>query len=344
MLTNPLYQGKIAHKDKLYEGLHDAIIEPDLWERVQLKLKAKSARRRGTQNDPERRVWSKGKLFDEAGLSMTPTHTSKTDRSCKSSDTYRQKRIYRYYISRTPETDKASSGWRLPAKTIHQLVQDAVLARIVQLATSTALSAASIQEVKARQDTILKWQADIAALQTPLDDTGTYPTPANNTPATDTKAANAKGTKAGAGALLYQLPKRVVLGTNSLTITLNPSAMAQILIGAADDIPDTLLTFTGPTTLRRRGVEGKLICGATQPEPDVALQRALAKAHIWHQALKAGTPLKHIAKSAQTSESYIRTRLVLATLSPKIQNAILQGMQPTELTIASIVKRRMPLD
>src|SRR5271168_2686527 len=38
MLQNRLYHGEIAHKDKIYLGQHEAIIDPELWEITQDKL------------------------------------------------------------------------------------------------------------------------------------------------------------------------------------------------------------------------------------------------------------------------------------------------------------------
>ena len=40
MLQNWLYRGKVAHKDKIYPGQHEAIIEPELWQAVQDRLAA----------------------------------------------------------------------------------------------------------------------------------------------------------------------------------------------------------------------------------------------------------------------------------------------------------------
>ena len=39
ILTNPIYVGKIRHKDKDFAGLHDAIIDQDLWDRAQATFK-----------------------------------------------------------------------------------------------------------------------------------------------------------------------------------------------------------------------------------------------------------------------------------------------------------------
>jgi len=38
LLTNPVLTGKIRHKDQLYEGEHEAIIEPELFDKVQAQL------------------------------------------------------------------------------------------------------------------------------------------------------------------------------------------------------------------------------------------------------------------------------------------------------------------
>ncbi|MGH9552273.1 MAG: recombinase family protein, partial [Terriglobales bacterium] len=38
LLQNPIYCGRIAHKGQSYEGVHEAIIEPELWEAVQRSL------------------------------------------------------------------------------------------------------------------------------------------------------------------------------------------------------------------------------------------------------------------------------------------------------------------
>jgi site-specific DNA recombinase len=40
MLQNRLYRGEVAHKDQIYPGQHEAIIDPELWQMVQDKLAA----------------------------------------------------------------------------------------------------------------------------------------------------------------------------------------------------------------------------------------------------------------------------------------------------------------
>ena len=47
LLRNPIYLGKIRHKTRVWDGQHDPIIDELIWERVQSKLQAASARPRG---------------------------------------------------------------------------------------------------------------------------------------------------------------------------------------------------------------------------------------------------------------------------------------------------------
>ena len=48
MLKNRIYLGEITHKDAFYEGLHEAIVDREIWEQVQERLKSnlQSERRR----------------------------------------------------------------------------------------------------------------------------------------------------------------------------------------------------------------------------------------------------------------------------------------------------------
>jgi hypothetical protein len=58
-----------------------------------------------------------GRLFDESGLSLTPSHAVKGQRR------------YRYYVSRNlikGTADSTGRGWRLPAPEIEQTVATAV--------------------------------------------------------------------------------------------------------------------------------------------------------------------------------------------------------------------------
>jgi hypothetical protein len=129
-LTNPVYRGQIRHKGLIHPGQHEAIISEALWCDVQAQLQSAAARKRGSAKAIENRQGDQastfetsgeptspltGKLFDETGDHLTPSHTN------------RRGRRFRYYISRrliTQGTDP--TGWRLPAPQVEALVLSAL--------------------------------------------------------------------------------------------------------------------------------------------------------------------------------------------------------------------------
>jgi len=105
-----------------------------------------------------------------------------------------------------------------------------------------------------------------------------------------------------------------------------------------------LLTFAMPFSLRRRGVELKLVAGTPAPMPDATMIATLARAHRWAKDLREGRSMVDIAAREGVSEGYLRTRTPLALLSPRVQAAILDGTQPPQLTLEQMVRKPLPLD
>ncbi len=85
LLTNPIYIGKIRHKKELFDGIHEPIVEEELFRQVQKQLQ-QNRRAGGVEVRNKHGALLKGLLFCKAcNRSMTHTFTSK-----------RSKR-YRYY-------------------------------------------------------------------------------------------------------------------------------------------------------------------------------------------------------------------------------------------------------
>lgn len=142
ILTNPIYAGRIRHKDKVYDGRHLAIIEPEQWENIQKILETGAARERGSKQlaDPLPLI---GKLYDDTGGRLTPSH------SCKNG-----KRL-RYYISRrlvVDRRDKHPDAWRLPAEQLENLVAELVRGHLEKPAVATEMlsQASASQLIKAK--------------------------------------------------------------------------------------------------------------------------------------------------------------------------------------------------
>ncbi|WP_252947268.1 recombinase family protein [Oceanicola sp. 502str15] len=113
ILTNPLYAGRIRHRKKVYDGAHPAIIDPERWDSIQTLLQQASARQRG-QGRAARTSLLCGRLFDETGDRLTPSHT-KTRKGTR----------LRYYISNRLVASRAEEhpdAWRLPAEELERRV------------------------------------------------------------------------------------------------------------------------------------------------------------------------------------------------------------------------------
>jgi len=122
VLNNRLYLGEIVHKGTSYAGEHAAIIDRELWDKVQASL---ASNRHAVKSDlrVESPSFMKGLFYDSAGNRMSPSHGQKR--------THR----YRYYVSRAI-LDKNPEGAgvvsKVSAQELEQLVEQEVLKALVQ--------------------------------------------------------------------------------------------------------------------------------------------------------------------------------------------------------------------
>ncbi|MCB1328361.1 MAG: recombinase family protein [Maritimibacter sp.] len=159
ILSNPLYAGRIRHKGQVYEGQHPAIIDPEIWEQVQKALEGGAARFRGTKQQATRSPLA-GKLFDETGDRLTPSHSRKNG-----------KRL-RYYISRRLITDRSRhhpQAWRLPADQVEGLVSGLIRQHLGRPNAAALIvqevSAAELLRIRERLDSFKKDQECIALVE-----------------------------------------------------------------------------------------------------------------------------------------------------------------------------------
>jgi len=112
LLPNPLYAGEVRHKDKIYPGQHEPILDRETFDAVQEKLKDRTSH--GSSGSPKRRLaLLAGMIFDDRGRPMSPTHTKNHGRR------------YTYYASNMND-DHETSALRLPANEIEQAVRQAI--------------------------------------------------------------------------------------------------------------------------------------------------------------------------------------------------------------------------
>ena len=139
ILSNPIYAGRIRHKDKIYEGQHPAIIEPSVWDQVQVLLKQKAPYARGQQVQANQSSLLIGKVYDETGDRFTPSHSRKNG-----------KRL-RYYISyrlTKQSGEKDIAGWRLPAQPLEDQIVKAVSNYLKENTVSKILITPSVEVIQ----------------------------------------------------------------------------------------------------------------------------------------------------------------------------------------------------
>jgi len=89
VLNNRVYLGEAVHKGESFPGEHQAIIAPELWDRVH-NLIAPDHRARSKRRTVQTPALLKGLIFGPDGSALTPTYTRKSGR------------LYRYYVANAP--------------------------------------------------------------------------------------------------------------------------------------------------------------------------------------------------------------------------------------------------
>ena len=147
ILTNPIYAGKIRHRKDIHEGQHEAIIDPARWDQIQEQLKVGAAKGR-VRNVAKQTSLLCGKLFDETGDRLTPSHT-KTSKGVR----------LRYYVSHRlikRSGEAKMDGWRLPAPELEIKVAQVIRTKLMSPSfVSQLIPDASIGETGALRGAII---------------------------------------------------------------------------------------------------------------------------------------------------------------------------------------------
>ena len=310
LLSNPIYVGEIQHKGVRHPGLHQPIVDRELWDATQLLLRSRAVRSspRATKSAPSPLT---GKLFDESGQSLTPSHAVKGERR------------YRYYVSRSlikGTRDSGRSGWRLPAPEIERTVATAAC-QILSDHTAIAEAVHSIGIAERLLPSIFSLAgASMKRLQSDVE----------------------------VGAALSAVVDRVDLIDAGIRVSLKlPNCITEEPRG--ENATELTITRVFPMQIRRRGFEMRLVIqGSRAPAPlaDLALLKAIARGRQWFDDLLGGRveSVAAIAEREGVLPNYVRRLIRLAFLSPKIVEAIAASQQPPELTAKALTERiELPL-
>jgi site-specific DNA recombinase len=302
VLSNPIYIGEIRHKGVRHPGLHEPLVERELWEKTQRLLRSQAVRGRSRTKAVASPLI--GRLFDESGQSLTPSHAVKGERR------------YRYYVSRSlikGTTDSAGRGWRLPAPEIERTVAASACQILSdRIGIATAASGLAGNRLPAIFAAAEGWrerlQSEVEASAAPsalvdrvdLSETGIRVSLKLPIPETASRsAADAKG----------------LIIARFFPMTVRPRGVEMRLV-----------------------IEGNR---APAPRADSALLKAVARARQWSEDLLAGRAqsVAEIAERERVGSRYVRRLLRLAFLAPEIVEAIAAGDQPRELTAEVLAER-----
>ncbi len=305
LLSNPIYVGKIRHRDQLYEGQHEPIVEPEISYKAQALLASQAPPRRSATNSEGTHLLT-GLVRDKNGDVLRSTHASNKGTR------------YRYYVSKdkVEGSDNASAGWRLPAPQIESVVEH----QLVQLLTDRAQLSGWIQESDGTGDVATALDRSAAMLE-------------------DYQSAVPLEKRA----MLRRFICAVELQPGQLTIVFDVEALTAGLTGtrasrtgAAKSTPH-LVPIEFPFSLRRRGVEQRLILHDRQARPprqDDALVNLVLRANRFLHRLTEGDgrSLSEVATLNNTDLFEVSRLLPLAFLAPSITEAIFSGTQSVDLT------------
>jgi site-specific DNA recombinase len=317
MLQNHMYLGKIHHQGTYYPGQQPAIIDQELWDKVQARFEANVQAPQGRPRAVIKSLLT-GLLYDLQGNRLTPSHASKGAKR------------YRYYVSQAviKKPGRAAGGpTRLPADELEELVISQVQS--------------FLQSPQRMQDVLCSRTG--GSVETKR--------------AAGCAERWAAATVAQVRALVPAIVKRVIVRDNLVELQLGRSAVREAVTGLreagsmANDSgsrEDLIILEAQAAVTRCRG-EVRLVLapdaaqGSARALP--SLIKAVARAHNWVDRIARGEVPHQRAIAAQTGlhRRYVGRIMQMAFLAPDIMEAILEGKQSPHMTLESLMAD-MPAD
>lgn len=310
ILSNPLYIGKVRHRDNVYDGSHQAIIDIATFERARDCLRKGAPPRRSPTNTSGAHLLQ-GRVFDRNGDVLRSTH-AKT-RGVR----------YRYYVSKDALERPGGDGdiWRLPALQLERLVERE-LRRFLD--DGKRLGDALANCLAADQ------MAQIPGKGRALGDAYDEATP-------DTRRV-----------MIGALVERIDLRPGKLIATISQKGLLRELgfevgSGPSEAQASSPVTVECPMSLRRRGIETRIVVAdarSSDRQPDPNLVSAVAVANDYLRKLTSGSDqsLSVVAAANGVDRSDFARVLRIAFLSPRLVDSILSGAQPVELTARALMR------
>jgi len=348
LLHNRKYLGEVPHKDKVYKGEHQAIVDRELWDAVHAII-ARNPHERANGSRAKTNGLLQGILkCAHCAAAMQPTWSAKNGRR------------YHYYLC--GHAAKHGHG-ECPIKSIPAGDIDAeVVTRVRAMLADPAI----------RREVAKAFGADSGGVD-----------PAEAAAA----IVNLEGTwdelfPAEQARLVRMLVQRVEARTEGLTITFRDSgiaALAKMLADAPDDPANALpppkpsprggsgflepeafvpegKQVTVPMKLMRRSGRKVVIPAVTTMRPQGQapampttvetnpLTLALARGFRWRALLETGEYATHhdLAKCLGVTRPYVSRMVRLTLLAPDIIETILDGREPSGLSVEALAVEELP--
>ncbi len=135
LINNRVYVGEAVHKGESYPGEHQAIVDREIFDKVQAIL-ATNGRPRGAVTRSGTPALLRGLIFTDTGRAMTPTHTRKGSRR------------YRYYVSTDAIRGRATANRPPPLRLPADMVEGAVVGEIRRLVRMPEIVAQAVTAVR----------------------------------------------------------------------------------------------------------------------------------------------------------------------------------------------------
>lgn len=295
ILLNRAYLGEVGHKGVWYQGEHEAIIEAIVFNKVQEILAENRVERR--KYDPHKCLLA-GKIFDDKGNYMS---------SSWSSGSKGQK--YRYYVSQAVirhEKEKTGKITKISLPKIEGFVDS------------------WFNECFKSEENILPFiQTYSVAEQKQIF-----------------KEIKTKPISKDLQKILLQ---RIDLKETEIILTLYKEQVAEFInaIHESREIQDldkdqlkTKFTYSSSYKIGVIDNGAKVIVGAPyKKNKNKNLIKVILKSQKWSSEVMGGGTVSDIVKRENVSDRYVHRLLNMSFLSPKITTAILEGTQPSDLTI-----------
>lgn len=314
MLTNRIYCGMTVHKGEAFEGEHEAIVDRELWERVQLKLldNASGASRRKNVSQPSLLA---GLVEDSDGRPMTPSHSGKSKKTQR----------YRYYVTR-PDLPGGKPANRVSATDLETIVCEQLAARLIDPAFQLDLFGDTDPVAQSFEKT--RKQADLTA------------------------AGLRSGSANTRAHLLQELLTKVRLREERIEIELKAEGLWEKLeLERGIDLPPKLLTLSIAAVRIRKGHQLKLIVPEPEqvevapPQHDRKLIALIAETLEARELVFANPELSMNALAKR--EGRCRTRLAklvgLSCLAPDLVRLTVEGRQPRALSARNLLTKPLPM-